>query len=151
LEQALWEAASSTFEQTVFVFAEPGLSDEQERAPVDATARVEFQGPFRGALWLRVAGGVLPMLATNMLGEADPPAEPMQLDALGEIANMVCGSLLGHIGEGQEFRQAPPSLAVGCTAADRAGAPAAVLRLGLEQGCAELLLFLEGSGGGEPQ
>jgi len=34
---------------------------------------VEFKGPFSGKLLVRVCGGLLPILAANMLGEEKAP------------------------------------------------------------------------------
>jgi CheY-specific phosphatase CheX len=144
LKRSLWEAASSTFEQVVFLFPEPEPSEAACLAPVEAAAHISFHGPFTGTLLLKVAGGVLPTLAANMLGEEEPPAEWLQLDALGEIANIILGGVLPLIAPEQSFEQTPPAFQTGTvTTTEAISAPAATTRVGLEHGRAELLLFLE--------
>jgi hypothetical protein len=152
LDLLLRDAATSTFEDVVFLLAEPlPAGDAPRSALVDAAVSVAFRGPLAGSLWLGVGGGVLPVIAANMLGEDTAPAEGEQLDALGEIANMICGTLLPLLVPGEEFAQLPPQVhaaaPVAGTDASRAGAPAAVpaaaARLGLGRGSASVLLFLD--------
>ena len=145
LGAALEAAAVATLEQLAFGFAyaEPAASPE----PADAAAEVAFEGPCRGVLRLRLGGGVLPALAANMLGQDEGPAEALQLDALAEIANVVCGNVLPHVGGTRAvFRLGSPRTAAGEPAPR--GEPAARARLAVEDGWAEVALWLEGRGQG---
>jgi hypothetical protein len=93
---ALRRAAISTFEQVAFLLLEP--DDSMIIDTVDAERVVEFSGPPDGYLALRVGGGILPGIAGNMLGYGEAPSRETQLDALGELANMICGSVAPLLG-----------------------------------------------------
>jgi CheY-specific phosphatase CheX len=106
---------------------------------------VRFQGPFHGALQVQLYGQVLPIVVANMLGEEDTPTRSQQLDALGEIANIICGNLLPQIAGAHEVFQLDAPQAV-----DAAGAPESPpmacitnVQLGLEQGRVDLGLWVE--------
>jgi CheY-specific phosphatase CheX len=138
----LAEVTTQTLEELCFFFAMPLLNDEQREAETDAAMGVRFRGPLTGRLVVRLAGGMLPRLASNMLGDVDGSAA-MQRDALGEVANVVCGNLLPLIGGSADvyaIEAAMPAVAI-----DRsAQAPAAVVQLGLEDaGRADVFLFLD--------
>lgn len=140
METALFQAAALTFEELGFLFSNDDLGPEQLGAEVDGTVRVNFQGPFNGHFVLRVCGDLLPTIAANMLGEAEPPSPEMQEDVLGELGNVVCGNALPLIaGRTEVFRLSAP-----CVVYDTiAGAATAQTQIGLEQGRADLLLFIE--------
>ena len=95
MESALLQAASSTFEQLGFLLADAELSDEQQEADkLEASCRVRFRGPVSGALEIEVFGPVLGELAANMMGRDTPPSPDVALEALGEVANVICGNFL---------------------------------------------------------
>ena len=140
----LAEVATRTLEELCFFFAMPLLNDEQREAGTDAAMSVRFHGPLSGRLVVQLAGGMLPMLASNMLGDVDGNAA-MQRDALGEVANIVCGNLLPLIGGSADvyaIDAAMPAVAVERSAQ----APVATVHLGLEDaGRADVFLFLDGA------
>ena len=74
LETELYKAATLTFEEMGFLLPTPEIGEQQLNAQVEATVSVEFKGPFSGKLLVRVCGGLLPILAANMLGEEDVPS-----------------------------------------------------------------------------
>lgn len=94
IRSALAQAATSTFETLGFLFAEEDLTEEQGRAALDAACRVRFRGPVSGALEIEVSGPVLGEFAGNMLGTEGAPPREMELAALGEVANVICGNVL---------------------------------------------------------
>lgn len=143
LEDSLRGAASETLEQVAFLWPEVELDEEQQYAPLEAEASVAFHGPFRGELLVRVYGGILPLLASHMLGEDTPPGESEQLDALGEIANIICGDALHRIAPAEEFRLSPPGLSLAGTLHESLPQPTAYVQLGIERGRTDLLLILE--------
>ncbi|HEY7494867.1 MAG TPA: chemotaxis protein CheX, partial [Candidatus Tectomicrobia bacterium] len=104
-KEELFQAAVLTFEELCFLFPDSELQELQRHATVDVAVRVAFSGPFRGYLLIKVCGGLLPMLAANMLGQANAPPEEQQHDALGEVANVVCGNLLPRIAGAKEVFQ----------------------------------------------
>jgi CheY-specific phosphatase CheX len=146
-KEELLQAAVLTFEELCFLFPEPELHELQRQATVDVAVCVAFSGPFRGYLLIKVCGGLLPMLAANMLGQANAPPEDQQYDALGEVANVVCGNLLPRIAGAREVFQLGSPHLVECsdTTGDKAGSLAAEVQVGVEAGRIELLLFAEGA------
>jgi CheY-specific phosphatase CheX len=142
--KALFNAAAMTFEELGFMFPISDLDELQLYAQADAAAKVDFEGPFSGTLVVQVCGGILPILTANMLGDADCPSEQMQQDALGELANIICGNLLPEIAGPEEVfhLRAPATYSSSHSAASKR-VPAAEVRVGLEQGRADLLLFVD--------
>ena len=123
------------------------LNDAQKRARPDAAVEITFKGIFSGRLVLTVSGPILAVVAGNMIGEDESgmPREA-QLDALGELANVICGNVLPEIaGDRETFALTPPVLL-----AEIPGSPAAwagtvgEVRVGLDEGRAEVRLYLEG-------
>ncbi len=150
IAKALYRAAALTFEELGFMFPSQDLDPLQKFAPVDGVASVDFQGPCEGRLVVRLAGGVLPVLTANMMGELEAPSENMQNDAIGEIANIICGNLLPSLaGVKQVFHLDPPTTrpARDAVAPVTGLAPEAEVQIGLEEGRADILLFLTSSPG----
>jgi CheY-specific phosphatase CheX len=141
----LYQAAALTFEELCFQFPDEELSEQQHDAPVDAAVQVEFWGPFTGTLILRICGGLLPSIAANMLGEIDPPSEAEQCDALGEIANIICGNVLPQIAGVQEVFQlsAPKVIESDHTCNTDPASLMTEIQFSLEKGRAELLLCID--------
>ncbi len=143
-DQSLQRATASTFEELVLLFPDPELTDEQSAEPVDAAVAVEFRGPLTGRLVLRVSSSLLPMIAANMLGEDQAQEPPLQRDALGEVANVVCGNLLPAVAGGEAVFKlsAPAHLSEEAHISRDVDAPAARAEFGIETGRAVALLYL---------
>ncbi len=151
LETRIFRSAARTFEELTFLFTErgedlpdvacPGAREKCGRAQ----ATIVFTGPLDGQLLLRVSENLLPELAANMLGEDDQRPESERWDALGEVANVVCGNLLpGLAGNKAVFRlQAPRMEACGVEETPPEHLKARV-PFTLEGGCVELLLCVRG-------
>ncbi len=138
LETELYRAATLTFEELSFLLPTPEIDEEQLNAPVEAAVSVDFEGPFSGRLLVKVCGGLLPAITANMLGEEETPSRTQQYDALGEIANVICGHMLpGIAGSKDIFHVSPPKIA---ESAD--SPPMAEVQVGLGAGRADLLLFV---------
>lgn len=144
LETMLLKAAVMTFEELGFMLPTPELDESQQRATAQAAVGVQFRGLFAGELVVLVCGDWLPLLAANMLGEDEPPSLLQQFDALGEIANIICGNVLPQIAGPQVIfnLSAPCPVEIPQMAAIDPECPAAKARLGLETGRAEVLLYL---------
>lgn len=141
METALFQAAALTFEELGFLFSNETLAPEQGIAEPDGAVSIAFTGPFNGRLVLRVCGDILPAITANMLGEADSPSLEMQHDVLGELGNVVCGNALPLIaGNTEVFHLSAPNLVYDTVNGDNA---AAQTQIGLEQGRADLLLFID--------
>ncbi len=138
LETELYKAAILAFEELGFLLPTPEIDEQQLNARVEGSVSVDFEGPFSGKLLLRVCGGLLPIIATNMLGEEDVPSKSLQYDALGEIANVICGNMLPEIGGSDHiFHVSAPKIAD-----DINLPPVAEVQVGLGIGRADLLLFV---------
>ncbi len=144
----LFQAAALTFEELGFFYAEADLTEAQEEAPVEAAARVQFVGPMTGHVEVRIAGGILGELAANMLGQDQPPGPGTQRDALGELTNVICGNLLPVLAGSHVIFDLSKPL-VRSRSEDIEEAPdwnrAIHVKMGLDQGRAEVLLFLDGA------
>lgn len=140
-EISLLRVARSTFEDLGFLLVELELRDDQRAAELEGAVSVGFEGSLGGRVEVRTFGGVLPVLTMNMLGEGGFPSRRLQHDALGEVANVICGNVLPLLaGPREVFRLSAPA-----PAPDPAAAPTATAVLGVERGRAEVLLFAEPS------
>ena len=138
LETELYKAATLTFEELGFLLPTPEIDEQQLNARVEAAVSIDFEGPFSGNLLVRICGGLLPILAANMLGEEETPSKSLQYDALGEIANVSCGNMLPGIARSKDvFHVNPPRMA---ETPDLP--PVAEVQVGLGIGRADLLLFV---------
>lgn len=138
LETELYKAAAMTFEELSFMLPTPEIDEQQLNAQVEAAVSVDFEGPFSGKLLVKVYGGLLPILAANMLGEEEVTSRTQQYDALGEIANVICGHMLpGIAGSKDIFHVSPPRMGESIDLP-----PMAEVQVGLGLGRADLLLFV---------
>lgn len=132
---------ATIFEELGFLTPTLTVSEGQRTAALDGSASVDFEGPVSGRLMVRLYGGVLPALAANMLGEWEAPSAEMQRDALGELANVLCGNLLRALhGSRAVFHLQAPSLPA-MKVADSASATQRAV-LGIENGRTEVELYL---------
>ncbi len=142
--QSLSRATTATFEELALLFPEHELSPEQAAAPLEVAVSVEFRGPRRGRLVLRASSNILSSIAANMLGEDASRERPLQRDALGEIANVICGNLLPAIaGVAAVFHLSAPRVHEGLDDVSRhEDAPVARVLFGVEAGRTEAVLYL---------
>lgn len=127
-------AAFGAFEDLGFLLADP--------EPPEATGplhgmRVAFRGPVVGTLDVWADDTVLSALALNMTGSDAVPSRAVQMDALGEMANVICGNVLPALEDPRaNFRIEAPA-----PVEERApGAPSDVLELGFEGGLVRIRL-----------
>ena len=144
VERALREVATTTLEELAFLLPLDVQEGAEHSAPVDAVASVGFRGPFEGRLVLRISGNLLVTIADNMFGDDELHPEYHQRDALGELANVICGNVLPSIGGANAVfvLDAPQVSLLELPTAD---VPLARTCIALEEGHAELLLFLKGA------
>ncbi|HSW47302.1 MAG TPA: chemotaxis protein CheX [Phycisphaerae bacterium] len=97
-EAKLAAVAKNVLEMMAFTFEKPG--DYPGPCADAVRARVGFRGPCEGWVEVTTSRAVIGGLAANMLGQDDgePPGEQQQLDALGELANIICGNLVQEFG-----------------------------------------------------
>lgn len=101
MEQCLSQTLAATFEELALICPDYTLSVKQSEAPVDVAMAVTFSGPLNGRLVLKATAHILPAIAENMLGSEAVDGIAVQRDALGELANVMCGNLLPLIGGAQ--------------------------------------------------
>ena len=145
LEKELYKTAVMTFEELSFMLPTPELEEQQRDAPVEAAVSVEFWGPVNGKLVLKICGGLLSTLAINMLGEEELPTEQLQRDALGEIANVICGNVLPAIAGSKDiFKLSAPQTVDSADSPDGDSAESTVAEahIGIDEGRADVLLFM---------
>jgi len=119
------------------------MEEEQKAASPDTAVEVDFRGPFSGRLILAVSGGILPGIVANMLGEDEAASAGSQSDALGELANVICGNVLPLVaGDRLTFDLASPRLFDSATL-PALGRPTTEVHVGIEEGRADVYLFLQ--------
>lgn len=110
----LESVATSAFEDLGFLLAD--VEPPEEPRPLYGM-RVAFRGPSVGTLdvWADVL--LLETLVANMIGD-DDAGLTVQLDALGEMANVICGNVLPSLEDPSAvFRLDSPTPTVGPPAA----------------------------------
>ncbi len=144
LTRELFRATALTFDSLAFAIASSEVPPTDVEPPLDGAVQVGFHGSFGGRLVLGVSGGIMSGLAENMLGDEGSLTPQAQWDALGEIANVICGNVLSEIaGKESSFLLDPPKR-VGKRELDSPSDVETVrIRLGLEGGLADVLLVLD--------
>jgi CheY-specific phosphatase CheX len=144
LETELYKSAALTFEELAFMFETPE-GETSDGAAMEAAACVNFRGIFSGKLIIQVYDGLLAAIAMNMLGEDEAPSYKEQCDALGEIANVICGNVLPAIAGSKEVfhLNAPVIYAADTELADKNVKPSAEKSLPLDEGWAHISLFID--------
>lgn len=143
LKKVMHQSAARIFEEICFMFEAPELEEEQTEAKVEAAVSVDFHGPVEGSIIIKVYEGMLSAIAANMLGEEDT-SKQQQLDALGEIANVICGNALPLIAGSKEvFHVDAPQIIEVSDLSDKSRKdPVAEAQVVLDQGKADLMLYI---------
>ena len=112
LESVLVGATQAALEKTAFMFAEPGTPEAADigQVPPPVVATVAFTGSHHGAFAIAFPARLLPVLAVNVLGEEDAPDDETQRDALGELANIICGNVLPALNPEGKYSLGPPAV-----------------------------------------
>jgi CheY-specific phosphatase CheX len=136
LQTALCQAAISTFESMGFLLPTRELDERQLKAPAEGAVCVQFHGPVSGILQLRTFGKLLPVLTANMMGLMEPPSPQLQQDALGELANVICGHIVSHLADpGAAYSlDSPEIMKTPAPPASEEGTLEAQVQLGIEDG-----------------
>lgn len=142
MEQYLSQTLAATFEELALICPDLKLSDKQSESQVDVAMSVAFNGPLNGRLVLKASSQVLPSIAENMLGTDTIDGQSVERDALGELANVMCGNLLPLIGGAQAvFVLSAPAPYDAATDSLRV-LPSARACVGIEEGRAVAQLLL---------
>ena len=108
-ETMLEDAAREVLETMCFLAIEEGLPNPAcDQAPF-LSRKLSFSGPVNGSFGLRSSLPTAALIASNLLGDDLDQISPGQAgDTLGEVANMICGSLLCRVDAKQAFRLSHP-------------------------------------------
>jgi CheY-specific phosphatase CheX len=147
IEKILIESTVKTLEDLCFIYQEPELKDAQENLPLEAAAEVKYRNDdFTGRLLIESRGGLFSAIATNMLSN-DAPNAQQKKDALGEIANIICGNVVPSLGQGgREYKiESPRSLNKDdLLKEEKQENPLVKITLNFNQGRADIKLFVDG-------
>ena len=103
------EAVVNEVLETMFFSAVFGPGTETEGDSM--TARVTFTGSHEGALEVSALATTVTALACSFLGVMEDELPEGQAPALlGEMANVLCGAVLGRLEPEGRFRIAPPEI-----------------------------------------
>jgi hypothetical protein len=138
---AVREVTSKSLEELCFLI--PGADEASfEGEPVAAAAYVVFEGPTTGSVLIQMRGGLLQEIATNMLG--DDAGEAARRDALGEVANIICGHIVPVIwGSEAVFSLRRPEFPADLGESLRGRAPFATGSVAFDSGVADVTLFVD--------
>lgn len=145
IERVLEEATIKTFEDICFMYLEPELQDKQKDLEPDAVAEVGFHGGCTGKLVIESRGGLYSALAVNILSD-DRPSLQQKKDALGEIANIICGNIVPSLGRrnpGGYKIESPRHLSRDELLQEKKKKPLATVILNFNQGRADIKLFVD--------
>lgn len=148
LKTQLYTATALTFEELGFILPASELNEDQWSSAMDAAVTVPFEGPLRGRLELEVFGGILRIVVANMLGAGDGRSIESQHDALGELANVICGNILPALaGDQATFNLGTPRLVPAASLSRLHQTPTVGVDVGLDKGRASVFLYIEGGPG----
>ena len=99
LNSVLLESAKEVFETMIFMDLDECLDSEQNIENDNLLSSITFKGDVNGCLTIRCGYNCAKSIGTNMLGmEPDDEISTEEIyDALGEVANMVMGSVKTRI------------------------------------------------------
>ena len=144
IENVLKESTIKTFEDICFIYQVPELKDDQKNMALEAVAEVNFRGNFTGKLVIETRGGLFSAIAANMLSN-DVPEDRQKKDALGEVANIICGNVVPSLGRSEpEYKIEGPR----CLNKDdllkeeKQEKPLAEITLNFNQGRVDIKLFV---------
>lgn len=143
LSARLTQATLSTFENLGFVVPEAEVSEDQASVNLAWGARVDFRGPVAGWVEVRLTDGVVEEIAANMLGIDGEVGSDVKRDAMGEIANVICGNVVPALGSAEDiFDLDAPDV---CATNGHKSPPEGeiVLDFGIASGRAELVLYVD--------
>jgi len=147
IEKVLIESTVRTLEDLCFMYQEPELKDAQENLPLEAAAEVKYRSDdFTGKLLIETRGGLFSAIATNILSNDDPITQQKK-DALGEIANIICGNIVPSLGGGRwEYKIEPPRSLnkEDLLKEEWQEEPVAEITLNFNDGRADIKLFMDG-------
>jgi CheY-specific phosphatase CheX len=107
LQQVFLESASEVLETMCFVGV---LGEQAEPAGADLiSAELAFNGKPSGRFGVQVPSSTGRLIASNFLGKDPEEITEAEIDqVVGELANMICGSVLSRVEAGSRFELLHP-------------------------------------------
>lgn len=98
---------SMYFVSVMSAFIKPG--PVSKRRAEDIAFTLDYAGDFAGQFGVSVAAGVARTLAANFLGEDESVVTETQVtDVIGELSNMLCGSIVSRAARHTKFALSHP-------------------------------------------
>jgi len=99
LNDAILDSAKEVFETMIFMDLQEAADQEQELEDDSLISTITFKGKIEGCLSVSCNAASAKVIAANMLGIAptDTISEGEICDAVGEVTNMVMGSIKSRI------------------------------------------------------
>jgi CheY-specific phosphatase CheX len=112
IKAILESSAIATFEDVCFMYQVPEFKNAQKKLKPQAAAEVKYTGDCSGRLVIETYGDLFTAIAGNILSDNSPGLSKKK-DALGEIANIICGNVVASLGRSKKGYRigAPTSLA----------------------------------------
>ncbi|MFA5322872.1 MAG: chemotaxis protein CheX [Smithella sp.] len=146
IKKALDVASINTFEDVCFMYQVPELKNIQKNLKPEASSAVRYRGDYAGTLLIETSGNLFSAIAANILSTEDPDSRQKR-DALGEIANIICGNVVTSLGRGKlGYKiESPKSLSkkelLKKTGHEK---PVAEITLNFNEGRADIKFFIDG-------
>lgn len=142
-EQLLIQVGQEVFERLASLSLQVDRRPDRQPAGEKYCAEVGFSGSMQGLVSVVVPGTMMPVIYRNMAGEGEEPTYDQQLDALGELTNVLCGNLLGRLaGPEPIFDLAAPQVAQVGAATENKGRRTSI-RMAMDEDWMELALQVE--------
>ena len=123
----------SVLEKYAFVFADPVEADESQEPANVLLANVAFAGAAQGELQVALPMELAAEIAANVLGSEPSEITPSLLsDAVGELANVLCGNLLKALTTPDKIFDLQPPRVSAANSADWAALAASKQTLALD-------------------
>ena len=114
IHRALYDSVNEVLEKMFFVqtMGESSIPGPGSDAQLDEIAiRIAFQGEPSGALMLRLTSAAARQIAADFLGIDEAEVSDLQTsEVVGELANMICGSLLSRMESATTFHLEAPRM-----------------------------------------
>jgi CheY-specific phosphatase CheX len=137
-------AVSEVLEAMFFIAPEGGQADAAEGCQASwICSQLNFTGRPSGSFGILVPPETAAMIAENFLGDEESNLTSAQaVEVIGELTNMVCGTLLANLDSSQAFVLSPPRHDGGCEAAVMDD-ERIVTRLSLDEGSIHVWLKIQ--------
>jgi CheY-specific phosphatase CheX len=139
VSNALTQAAVLTFQKIGLLGLIRDVVPRNTITTLTSGVAVNFHGDRHGTVMLNLSPELLPIITENYMGDHEAPSEELQIDALGEVANTICGNIIPMIyGKSLVIRLDAPEYVAFSSIHKSAGD----IRLEFDEGHADVSLYL---------